>query len=45
LTRTKPGSAPAGGRGRRIFWFVLIYCASAAGFAALTYGLRAVIPH
>jgi hypothetical protein len=43
--RSKPEPAPAGQRSRRLIWFVLIYCASAAAFAALTYGLRAIIPH
>jgi hypothetical protein len=34
------------GRGsRRLLWFVAIYAASLAGFAALVYGLRGLIPH
>ncbi len=32
------------GRARRLLWFVLIYVASLAVFAALVYGLRWTIP-
>ncbi len=31
-------------RSRRLLWFVLIYVASLAVFAALVYGLRGIIP-
>ncbi|WP_445500916.1 hypothetical protein [Microvirga sp. G4-2] len=32
-------------RSKRLLWFVLIYLASLAAFAALVYGLRFIIPH
>ena len=32
------------GLGARLGWFVLLYCASAAAFAAAVYGFRALIP-
>ena len=32
-------------RGKRLLWFVAIYVASLAAFAALVYGLRFIIPH
>jgi hypothetical protein len=35
----------SGRRSKRLFWFVLIYLASLAAFAALVYGLRFIIPH
>ena len=35
---------PSEGRLKRLLWFVLIYGASLAAFAALVYGLRALIP-
>ena len=37
-----PGSRPRGAA--RIAWFVLIYVASLLAFAALVYGLRALVP-
>jgi hypothetical protein len=37
-------SRPPGRRSRRLLWFVLIYVASLAVFAALVYGLRGIIP-
>lgn len=40
-SETAAGERPRG----RILWFILIYCASAAAFAAFTYALRAIIPH
>lgn len=30
---------------KRLLWFVFIYLASLAAFAALVYGLRGIIPH
>ncbi len=36
---------PAQGRTKRLLWFGLIYAASLAGFAALVYSLRGLIPH
>ncbi|WP_281413563.1 hypothetical protein [Microvirga antarctica] len=38
-------SRPGRGGGRRFAWFVAIYGASLIVFAALVYGLRAIIPH
>lgn len=35
---------PREGRGKRLLWFVFIYAASLAVFAALVYGLRWTIP-
>lgn len=35
---------PREGRTRRLLWFVFIYAASLAAFAALVYGLRSIIP-
>jgi hypothetical protein len=35
---------PPGQRLKRLLWFVLIYAASLAAFAALVYGLRGLIP-
>jgi hypothetical protein len=35
---------PAGRLRDRLVWFVLIYCGSAAAFAAVVYGLRALVP-
>lgn len=35
---------PGGGRVKRLLWFVFIYVASLAVFAALVYGLRWTIP-
>ena len=32
-------------RAKRLLWFVLLYLASLAAFAALVYGLRNIIPH
>lgn len=31
-------------RSQRLLWFVFIYLASLAAFAALVYGLRGIIP-
>ena len=31
-------------RSKRLLWFVFIYAASLVAFAALVYGLRAIIP-
>lgn len=31
-------------RASRLAWFVLIYVASLGGFAALVYGVRALVP-
>lgn len=31
-------------RGKRLLWFVALYVASLAAFAALVYGLRGIIP-
>lgn len=42
--QTKTHRAP-GKRAHRLLWFVLIYLASLAAFAALVYGLRSIIPH
>ncbi|HZH09127.1 MAG TPA: hypothetical protein VEZ24_02020 [Microvirga sp.] len=42
--RAETHHAP-GRRGRRLLWFVLIYLASLAAFAALVYGLKSIIPH
>jgi hypothetical protein len=44
LRRTEPGRKPDG-RGRRLLWFAALYALSAAAFAALTYALRALVPH
>jgi len=33
------------GRVKRLLWFVSIYAASLAGFTALVYGLRGLVPH
>ncbi len=33
------------GRMKRLLWFVSIYAASLAGFTALVYGLRGLVPH
>ncbi len=35
---------PSEGRLRRLLWFVALYGVSLAAFAALVYGLRAIIP-
>jgi hypothetical protein len=35
---------PHEGRAKRLLWFVFIYVASLAAFAALVYGLRWTIP-
>ena len=32
------------GTGRRLLWFVLLYLVSAVAFAAVVYGLRAIVP-
>ena len=32
-------------RSKRLLWFVFLYIASLAAFAALVYGLRGIIPH
>lgn len=32
-------------RAKRLLWFVLLYFASLAAFAALVYGLKSIIPH
>lgn len=32
-------------RTKRALWFVLLYVGSLAAFAALTYGLKSIIPH
>jgi hypothetical protein len=37
-------SRPPEGRSSRLLWFVFIYVASLAVFAALVYGLRGLIP-
>ncbi len=34
----------AGGLRARLAWFVLLYCGSALAFAAVVYGLRAIVP-
>jgi hypothetical protein len=36
---------PPQGRTKRLLWFVVIYAASLAGFTALVYGLRGLVPH
>ncbi len=36
---------PPARRSKRLLWFVLIYAASLAGFTALVYGLRGIVPH
>jgi len=38
-TRRAPGR-----RGKRLLWFVVLYLASLAVFAALVYGLKLIIP-
>ncbi len=35
---------PSGRLRDRLLWFVAIYCGSAAAFAALIYGLKAIVP-
>jgi hypothetical protein len=34
---------PPEGRGKRLLWFVFLYVASLAAFAAVVYGLRGII--
>ena len=46
--RLRPLMAPAGTApgpaAHRLAWFVLLYCGSALAFAAVVYGLRAIVP-
>ena len=47
-TQSREGPDSGGrpqGRMKRLLWFVSIYAASLAGFTALVYGLRGLVPH
>jgi hypothetical protein len=41
---TTPEKPRPGGLRSQLGWFVLLYCGSAVAFAAVVYGLRALVP-
>jgi hypothetical protein len=44
LTPVEPGEGRTKRGPSRLLWFVLIYAGSLSAFAALVYGLRALVP-